>query len=192
MTMIVVGGHSRKVGKTAVSEALIRAFRQYPWTAIKISSHWHADPAVADDYLIHEESSGKGRDSDSARYLAAGASRAFWVQVRPHRLAEAMPSLLPIFQSSPFVIVESNALPVYMQPDIYLMVLRCDVDEFKESARETLGRAHAIVSVDSGMSIPAWKDGVRAAMAGIPIFTTQEPGNLPAGLVGFIKSRLGI
>ena len=124
MPVIVVGGHSRKVGKTSVSEGLIRAFHQYPWTAVKISSHWHADPAVADDFFIHEESSGQGRDSDSARYLAAGASRAFWVQVRPHRLAEVMPSLLPIFQSSPFVIVESNAVLRYMRPDLYVMVLR--------------------------------------------------------------------
>jgi len=192
MTLVVVGGHSRKVGKTSVTEGIIRAFRQHPWTAVKISSHWHDSQSIPDNFLIYEESSGQGEGTDSARYLAAGASRAFWVQVRPRHLAEAMPAVLPLLQSTPYVIVESNAILNYVRPDLFVMVLRHDVDEFKDSAREILVRAHAIVAVDPGTAIPGWKEGVRAAMAGIPVFAAAEPGALPAGLVDFMKSRLGL
>ncbi len=192
MTTIVIGGHSRKVGKTSVTEGLIRELHQYPWTAVKISSHWHADPAVTDAFLIHEESPGSGNSSDTARYLRAGASRAFWMQVRPQHFANALPTLLSIMHSGPYTIVESNAILHHICPELYVMVLRYDVDEFKASARDSLVRANAIIAIDSGESIPAWKDGIRAAMEGIPVFTTPIPGKLPAGFIDFVKARLGI
>jgi hypothetical protein len=180
------------VGKTSITEGLIKALPPHPWTAVKISSHWHAAPSVTDAFLIQEEFPGGKGASDTARYLAAGASRAFWVQVQPHRFAEAVPSILRILQSSPFAIIESNAILHHIRPDLFIMILRCDVDEFKESARRILAHAHAIVAIDSGASLPSWKDGIRAAMDGIPIFGTKDAANLPAGLIDFIKSRLEI
>ena len=35
--LLVVGGHSRNIGKTSVVEGLIRRFRQKKWTALKIT-----------------------------------------------------------------------------------------------------------------------------------------------------------
>ena len=43
MAVIVVGGHSRNVGKTSVVAGLISAFSRYSWTAVKISWHRHAE-----------------------------------------------------------------------------------------------------------------------------------------------------
>jgi hypothetical protein len=189
MTTVVVGGHSRKVGKTSVAEGLIAAFSNYPWTAIKISPHWHANFPSADPYAIHEEDRRDGR-SDSSRFLAAGAVRSFWVRVRENKMKEAMPELMPILESSPFVIIEGNGILPYVRPDLYIMVLRYDVADFKESARKTLSRADAVVAVHTVASEPAWEGISQADLAGIPLFATKDPLVLPAGLLDLVRSRL--
>ena len=35
--LVVVGGHSRNIGKTSVVSGLIRRLREYHWTALKIT-----------------------------------------------------------------------------------------------------------------------------------------------------------
>ncbi len=188
MTTVIVGGHSRKVGKTSVAAGLIAAFPQYPWTAIKIS-HWHGDYSAADIYDIHEERDRAG-NSDTSRFLAAGASRSLWVRVRENGLEAAMKKLQPILESSPFLIIESNSILRYIQPDIYVLVLRYDVEEFKDSARDTLGRAHALVAVNYNSASPAWKGVPPEALAGIPLFSTEDPARIPAGLLDLVRSHL--
>ena len=41
MATVVVGGHSRNVGKTSVVAGLIGALREYDWTAVKITQFGH-------------------------------------------------------------------------------------------------------------------------------------------------------
>ena len=41
MSLIVIGGHSRSVGKTSVVAGLIAALPEYNWTAMKITQHGH-------------------------------------------------------------------------------------------------------------------------------------------------------
>ena len=88
--IVAVGGHSRNVGKTSVAAGLIQAFRKYPWTAIKISSHRHANLSSLkkDDEEnfcdIYEEFNREG-SSDTARFLAAGASRSLWMRIKDDR-----------------------------------------------------------------------------------------------------------
>jgi hypothetical protein len=191
MTTLVVGGHSRKVGKTSVAAGLIAAFPQYPWTAMKISSHWHGGVSAAGVCDIHEEYDSTGR-SDSSRFLAAGASRSLWVRVREGGFEAAMQRLYPILQSSPFLIIESNRILQYVQPDLYILVVRYDIEEFKDSARDTLQKAHAIVAVNYSLSPPAWKGVSHKSLAGIPLFATENPLKIPAGLLELVKSRLPI
>ena len=189
MTMLVVGGHSRKVGKTSVAAGLIEAFCEYPWTAAKISSHWHMDSPATEICVIHEESNREG-ESDSSRYLAAGAVRSFWIRVKEDRAEDAVRQFLPILKSSPFVIIESNCILHHLQPDLYIMVLRADVEDFKESARETLSRANAVVLVNRHSSPPTWKSFVEEKMSGIPLFTTPDPALLPPGLIDLVRSKI--
>ena len=131
MTAIVVGGHSRNTGKTTVAEGLIRALSGCAWTAIKISSHLHADPGEG-NYLISEETQRDG-SSDSSRFLAAGAVRSYWVGVRGGHLQEVLPRLQPLLGSSRFVLFESNGILRYLEPDLYIMVIRYSVAEFKKT-----------------------------------------------------------
>jgi hypothetical protein len=191
MTTVVIGGHARKVGKTSVAAGLIHAFRQYSWTAVKISSHWHEAPPAAGTCVIHEEKSG-GNHSDSARYLAAGAARSYWIRIRDGQIASALPEILPVLRSSPFVIIESNSILRFIQPDLSILVLRCDVDDFKDSARETLRHAHAAITIACESASPVWRDFVRENLPEIPLFAAPDPQILPDGLLAFVKARLQI
>ena len=190
MAIVVVGGHSRKVGKTSVASALIRSLSEYRWTAIKISSHWHQDysEGAAPLFSIREESS-RDCNTDSSRYLAAGALRSFWVRVGENGLALAVRELLPAIQSSPNVIIESNGILRLITPDFYLIVLRNDVEDFKDSARETLPRADAAVVINS-TSPPLWRGIPQSALDRIPSFTTEDPQRIPVELVNLVRSRI--
>jgi molybdopterin-guanine dinucleotide biosynthesis protein len=39
--LVVVGGHSRNLGKTSLVAGLIRKFRERNWTALKITQYGH-------------------------------------------------------------------------------------------------------------------------------------------------------
>ena len=88
MAIVVVGGHSRSVGKTSVVAGLIAALREYHWTALKITQYGHgvcsADgkpcDCATDDHTwaVSEEKDRTGK-SDTSRFLVAGATRAWWV-----------------------------------------------------------------------------------------------------------------
>ena len=41
MAIIVIGGHSRSVGKTSVVAGLISALPEFNWTAVKITQYGH-------------------------------------------------------------------------------------------------------------------------------------------------------
>ena len=83
MALIVIGGHSRNVGKTSVVAGLIAALPEYNWTAFKITQYGHGVCSMdgkpchcaTDDHswAISEETDRSG-DSDSSRFLAAGAA----------------------------------------------------------------------------------------------------------------------
>src|ERR1700680_4317015 len=101
MSTIVIGGHSRSVGKTSVVAGLIAALPEFNWTALKITQYGHGicsangEPCrCATDnhsWAISEEQDRSGK-SDTSRFLAAGAVRAWWVRTEQGRLAEAMPA----------------------------------------------------------------------------------------------------
>lgn len=191
--IVVVGGHSRNVGKTAVAAGLIYAFRQYSWTAIKISSHRHASLSNLkkdnEEHFcdIYEESQREG-SSDTSRFLAAGAGRSLWMRIEDDR-ADTAQQLLPILQSCPFVLVESNRILRLIRPDLFIMVLKFDTMDFKDSARACLRQADAVVAVNPDSAPPPW-EGISDTLSRIPQFSTADPRVMPAGLIDFVQSRL--
>jgi hypothetical protein len=196
MKTIVVGGHSRKVGKTSIGAAIIATWPHLCWTAVKITSHWHGEKNSPRDAgpgsicRIDEEYSRDG-DADTSRYLAAGASRAFWVRIQEGRLGEALPRLMPVIRASPYVLIESNGIVRHMQPDLYLMVHRYDIGDYKKSALETLPFAHAVVAVNHTGTFPAWEGVSPDMISGIPVFPVPYPVSLSQPLMEFIGLRLG-
>ena len=154
MAVVVIGGHSRSVGKTSVVAGLIAALPQHHWTALKITQYGHGVCSLngefchcaTDDHswAISEEKNRSG-DSDTSRFLVAGATRAWWVRTEQGRLAEAIPTIRRKLAESENVILESNSLLKFVRPDLYLTVLDPATADFKRSAQEFLDQADAVV-----------------------------------------------
>jgi len=191
MAIIVVGGHSRNVGKTSVVTGLISAFPQCSWTAIKISSHRHGGVFKREIGEIYEEKDPAG-STDTSRFLTAGASRSLWARIGEDNVDSVLKELIPILQTGPFVIIESNHILKFIHADLHILVLRCDVEEFKSSAKKILKQADALVLWNSDSPPPAWKALLREAFENLPVFSAADPPNIPKGLIDFVQSQLAI
>jgi hypothetical protein len=199
MSIIVVGGHSRSVGKTSVVAELIAALSEMHWTALKITQYGHGIcsangkpcSCACDDHswAITEENDRSG-DSDSSRFLVAGALRSWWVRTEQGRLADAMPRVRQIIGDAENVIIESNSVLKFLDPDTYLTVIDPATADFKKSALQFLNRADAVLLHEA-------KNGKKHDAAGtIPItastrtFRIDPPPYVTPEIVDFIKQRI--
>jgi hypothetical protein len=114
MAIIVVGGSGRGVGKTALICGLIRALPEARWTAVKITSDAHGLPAP-----IWEETAA-GQESDTGRYLTAGARRALLVTAPNETLSQTVQQILGECSRQGGVIFESNRVLQHLRPDVCL------------------------------------------------------------------------
>ena len=199
MALIVIGGHSRGVGKTSVVSGLIAAMSEHNWVAMKITQHRHRiDPkdgetfySSTDDqsWAMTEEQNRSG-ESDTSRFLAAGAARAWWVRTEPGRLAEAVPAIRGKLAESENAILESNSILNFLHPDLYLTVLDPATADFKDSAREFLDRADAVILHDKPGLESAWRETLLKPAAGRPLFRICPPSYVTPQIIEFVKERL--
>jgi hypothetical protein len=201
VAIVVIGGHSRSVGKTSVVAGLISALREYDWTAVKITQYGHGvcsangapcDCATADhSWAISEEKERSG-ESDTSRFLVAGAAGALWVRTEQGRLAEAMPALRQRLERARHVIVESNSVLRFLRPDLYLSVLNPGTEDFKTSAREFLDRAGAVILHDGSKSGAAWQGVSLKPVARRPVFRITPPPYVTQEIVDFVRSVVAL
>jgi hypothetical protein len=201
MALVVVGGHSRSVGKTSVVAALIAALPEYCWTALKITQFGHGicsadgkpcDCATTDDHFkaISDERDVSG-ESDTSRFLVAGAARSIWVRTRQGMLSQAMPDIQRRIAGAENVIMESNSIMGYLHPDLYLTVLDAGQEDFKVSANEYLDRADAVIFHQHQTdAAPKWKAVSLDRVAGKPSFLIQPPPYVTPEIVEFVRGRL--
>jgi hypothetical protein len=199
--LVAVGGHSRDIGKTSVLAGLICALPQWQWTAMKITQFGHGvcssegslcDCAPTDrehPYALSEEMA--PADSDSGRFLAAGAVRSFWLRTAAGQLGEATPVIRKVLASGANLIVESNSILEFFQPDLYLVVMDFSKEDFKPSSLRFLDRADALIVVDSGINVPVWKEVSREMWDGKRQFVVKPPYYVTAAMAAFVKARLG-
>jgi hypothetical protein len=200
VAIVVIGGHSRSVGKTSVVAELISALPEYDWTAVKITQYGHGvcsadgapcDCATADHTWAISEEKDRGGESDTSRFLLAGAMRALWVRTEQGRLAEAMPALRRRLDGSRHVILESNSVLKFLRPDLYLTVLDPGTEDFKNSAREFLDRAGAVILHDgSTAGGSAWQGVSLKPVAERPVFRIAPPPYVTPEIVAFVRSRI--
>src|SRR5271169_1413216 len=166
MAIIVIGGHSRSVGKTSVVAGLIAALPEFRWTAVKITQYGHGicstngelcDCATDDHSWALTEERDRSGESDTSRFLVSGAARSLWVRTRQGMLAEAMPRLRQELAGAENAILESNSVMRFLRPDLYITVLDAATADFKASAQQFLDRADAVVLHDVTGSI-AWQN----------------------------------
>jgi len=201
MKLVVVGGHTRNIGKTSVAAGLIAATPELGWTAMKITQYGHnicsADGCACDcrpenpahPFLITREERGDG-GSDSSRFLAAGAAESYWVRAPQGRLREAMPAIERVLEGKGYAMLESNSVLRYLRPDLYVMVLDFQSADFKDSAREQLERADAFVLLETSRSGPAWAGVSAAAIENRPVFRARPPEYVSAAMRAFFLGAL--
>jgi hypothetical protein len=169
--LIVVGGHTRSIGKTQLVCDVIRAFPRTEWIAGKITQYGHGvcaqngencDCAPTEHACALDWETRAGSGTDSARFLEAGAKRSFWLRTKQGYLAEGLPLLREALRevsrgeggpkttqaeacATQALIVESNSLMQFLKPSLYFAVIDPLKDDFKDSARMALDRAHALV-----------------------------------------------
>jgi len=200
MAIVVIGGHSRSVGKTSLVAGLIAALPEREWLAIKITQYGHGLCSVNGDscgcavdehtFAITEERDRSGA-SDTSRFLVAGARRALWVRTKQGQLALAMPDLRRELAPAHDVIIESNSVIRFLRPDVYLSVLDTATADFKASAREFLDRASALV-LHQREGAATWNDVSLKPAAGTPMFRIQPPQYCTAEIVEFVRHQIAL
>jgi molybdopterin-guanine dinucleotide biosynthesis protein len=198
MAVVVVGGHSRNVGKTSVVAGLIAALPERNWTAVKITQFGHGVCSIngescgcaVDEHTvaINEEHDRSG-ESDTSRFLVSGAERSLWVRTKQGYLAEAMPALRNRITGASNVILESNSVMRFLKPDLYLTVLDYGTADFKASAREYLDLADGVILHKSDKQ-PQWNDVSLKLLANKPIFQIQPPQYVTPEIVDFVRKSL--
>jgi len=175
--VIIIGGHTRSIGKTQLVCDVIAAFPNANWMAGKITQYGHGvcaqngancdcaptEHVCALDWELHADTG-----TDSSRFLAAGARRSFWLRTKQGYLAEGLPLLRAAVREGqttsygevPTLILESNSLLQFLKPSLYFAVVDASKEDFKDSARAALDRADALVLRGSqeafSASAPTW------------------------------------
>jgi hypothetical protein len=209
--VIVVGGHTRSIGKTQLVCDVIAAFPQANWIAGKITQYGHGvcaqngencDCAPDEHVCAISWETNSDTGTDSARFLAAGARRSFWLRTKQGFLAEGLPLLRAALQQAretggselPTLIVESNSLLQFLKPSLYFAVVDPAKEDFKDSARAALDRADALVLRGSSETLPlegpSWLKLPARLLKEKPSVTQREGEPLPQPIHVLVQRTL--
>ena len=194
--LVVVGGHSRNIGKTSVVAGIIRRLRGWNWTAVKITQYGHGVCSHAGEacgcetepehpFALSEEF--EPDKTDSGRFLAAGAARSLWLRTPMGELACAKTTITKILNQSENVILESNSVLELVQPDLFLMLLDFGCQDFKPSSLRFLDRANAYLVIDRGINAPLWEEVAHGLWDAKPRFLIKPPAYVTKDLCAFVE-----
>ncbi len=201
MKLVVIGGHSRSVGKTSLVAGVIAASRERSWTALKITQYGHGicsdhggecDCAVEDPdcpYAVTQETD-SASGTDTSRFLQAGAADVYWVRTRVGQLDAALPEMRRLLSDREFVIMESNSVLQFFDPDVYLPVLRFGVEDFKLSSKFYLNRADAYAVVGAPGEGAGWSGVDLGLLEQRPVFPIEPPSYFSPTISQFLRERL--
>jgi molybdopterin-guanine dinucleotide biosynthesis protein len=186
MALVVVGGHTRNIGKTTLVAQILSATTEMQWTAMKITQYGHGvcsangeacDCATDDHSVAVSEERSRDSGTDTSRMLVAGANRVLWVRTQQGSLAEAMPRIRKEIAASVNVLVESNSILRFIRPDLYVAVLDPKVADFKPSALRYLDRADAIFTPQgTDLTADAWPGVASSILRNKAVFALREDG----------------
>ncbi|NIP22763.1 MAG: NTP transferase domain-containing protein [Phycisphaerae bacterium] len=156
--MLMIGSAGANVGKTELACALIKKFgKTTDITGIKVTTIRAKDgecprggegcgvcSSLDGDFDIMEETDSNSQ-KDTARLLAAGAKRVYWLRVMKKSLEQGLTCLLDIIGPEAVSICESNSLRQVVEPGLFLMVKGRDSKTWKSSARNVKKYADRIV-----------------------------------------------
>jgi hypothetical protein len=158
--LLLIVGTDRNAGKTTLASRIIaNTADKLSLVAVKISPHFHelgpeekvvfkTDRCV----IVRETLSDSGKDS--ARFLLAGASEVYYMQVWDHELEDAFNELLKICGPGRPMIVESGWLRNLVEPGLFIIVNRKGNSCFKESIEGYRKMEHIWIESDGNSFSP--------------------------------------
>jgi hypothetical protein len=187
--LIIIGGHTRSIGKTQLVCDVIAAFPRVNWIAGKITQYGHGVCAQ------------NGGNCDCAPQEHSSV----WLRTKQGFLAEGMPLLRKALQdiekdSDPrqkkALIVESNSLMQFVKPSLYFAVIDPLKEDFKESAQIALDRANVLVlrgtakASDDAPPAPLWMKLPAKLLQERPSVLQKEGECLPRPLESLVYQML--
>ena len=91
--------------------------------------------SIDKDFIIVEETS-NSENTDTSRYLQAGAKKAFWIKVKKETIKTAIDEVIKIIGIENIFIIESNSTRHFIEPDTFIMIKNTLTNEVKPSAKE--------------------------------------------------------
>ena len=174
MRLIAVGGQSKDIGKTTLICNIIAAFPHFDWTAIKFSTHAH--PAINMELIFELQGASikrqicPGDESDTARFLKAGAKHALFVHSETGSQKTASELLLKRLSSTSHVVVESTQAAEFLKPDLFLMLVGWTAG-VKESSQKAIEHADAFISEGNK---ERYNSEIEKIASGRPIFEARR------------------
>lgn len=161
--MLMIGSAGANVGKTELACALLRKFsKSCDIIGVKVTTIKEKDgqcprggegcgvcSSMEGNFCITEQTN-KSSGKDTARLLAAGASRVFWLRVLQQHLSEGTTALLDVIGTNAVSICESNSLRQVVEPGLFLMARSRNPKVWKSSASQVKKYADRIVTSNDG------------------------------------------
>lgn len=202
MALVVVGGHTRNIGKTTLATQILASLPQLQWTAIKITQFGHnvcsangepCDCSTGEHAVAVSEERNPDSGKDTSRMLATGSKRVLWVRTQQGSLHEAMPRIRKEIAGAENVLIESNSIMRFLRPDLYVTVLQPAQPDFKVSALRYLDRADALFMPggQDEFTTRQWPGVSAALVRGKRTFALQD-SKLEPDALEWISLRLGL
>jgi hypothetical protein len=112
------------------------------------------------------------------------------VRTRQGELAEAMPRIRAEIARAENVILESNSVLRFLQPDLFATVLDPQIADFKASALRYLDRANAILLPAGALPSNCWSGVSLKLVARIPTFPIGPDFASSPDFVSFVTQKL--
>ena len=156
--MLMIGSSQSNVGKTKLGCAILNKYsKTNKIVAIKVTTinknelkvngskkYYDFDSFPKDGFSIIEESN-ISSEKDTAKFLKAGASKAFLLRALKGNLSDGFNTLLKRIDSGTISLCESTSLRKLIEPDIFLLVANDDLTTWKDSALQVKDYADKIV-----------------------------------------------
>jgi hypothetical protein len=147
MEIIVVSGKAHSVGKTMVTNMVIKNVTGQV-SALKCSIHDGVERVVSSEPAIIQQAG-----TDTALFAASGADRVVYLQTDPAHLQEDLEKALSLAGEQEFLVIEGNRVLDYLNPDLIIFVTRPG-SEPKPSAVQAEAKADILVDSDEIVANP--------------------------------------
>jgi hypothetical protein len=167
---LIIVGTDRNAGKTTLASRIIERYSQeLKIIAVKISPHFHPiEPnehviARMDQYVIVKEELAEG-GKDSSRFLRAGASEVYYLQVWDQDLHSAFSELTKICGTDKSMVIESGWIRNIIVPGLFIIVNKKGNLIFKQGIAQYRQFPHLWIEAGDdeftpGVNSILWKEG---------------------------------